>query len=405
MRRSLPDPKHGRAPGHADRARSTRGTGPDTHPSRAPRAGGPAPGHSAASGPTAADPVRTGSAGISADAGVRDPELPVHAPASTSPASCPVGSRGVGSPALRASLAEVLTRWAAAGAVCLCAERGLAPGSGGLTSLRHRVSPDVAPDPGDGGHDELAAELRPDREDAAAGAGRAGTAATGDLATGICAGTVGEHDAAGQDGADRVRRQGGPETGRSEDAKTPDRGSGGSGPARVDARTIGPLLPDAGHGTPSLPGRDLRSPGCAAADVIARLRSFIARHLPGADCTGLAGCRRIREPAAMAPETPDPGADAGGTERREARHGPDRRFGSWIDLLDASRPEPPAGQRSGVGCRACLDRAEQAERMWHSVIRARWSACADTTDAQSEALEGAARTRARRGVAGGGEPC
>ncbi len=107
----------------------------------------------------------------------------------------------------------------------------------------------------------------------------------------------------------------------------------------------------------------------------------------------------------MAAETPDPGADAGGAEQREARHGPDRRFGSWIDLLDASRPEPPAGQCSGVGCRTCLDRAEQAERMWHSFIRARWSACVDTTDAQSEALEGAVRTRPRRGVAEGGDPC
>ena len=402
MRHSLPDPDQRCAPGHADRHGAT-GTGPGTCASPVPRAAGPAPGLARTAGPEAPRVVRDRPAGNCADADSHDlfdPDLPLdtlHAASlSAGPpaASCPDGAWGVDSPVLRARLAEVLTRWTVATAVCFCDGPDPAPADAGPTRPGCRPGPGGAPGPcpllpGFGGGDDGIS---------------AGTGSDGGGMAAAVAGIGRDHDAVA----------GGPERGRSEDAPAPDRGArdGGCACLRFEARTSGPVPCGPRPGVSSLLCGD---PGCPACEAVARLRSLIARHLArttgpdaGCDGDGADGRSLAREPEAGSADTAEPGAGVtdtvpAGTGRTRGPGG-----GPGIEPPDGSRPEPGARNPSGpgpgrkTGCCICLDRVEQAERRWRSSLGTLWPVWDGPAASQAKAP---ARTRDGRGVAGGGDRC
>ena len=405
MRHFHPDPERRCAPdhpGHADR-HDAPGTGPGTRASPVPRAAGPAPGYARIAGPEAARVVRGRPAGNGVDADSHDPsgpDLPLDAlhaaslSAGPPAASCPDDSWGVDSPVLRARLAEVLTRWTVATAVCLGAGPDLAPADAGPTRPGCRPGPGEAPGPRhplsgfDGGDDGIAA----------------GTGTDGGGMAAAVAGTGRDHGVAASD----------PGRGRSEHALTPDRGAGDGGCAclRFEARTSRSLPRGLRPGVSSLLCGE---PGCPACDAIARLRCLIARHLPRTTCpdAGRNGARtggrsRAREPGAGSADTAEPGVEVAGTIPAGTGRTRGPGGGPGTESPDGSRPEPgprfPSGPGPGrqTGCRICLFRVEQAERRWRSFLRARWPLCADAAASQAEA---SARTRDSRGVAGGGDRC
>ena len=405
MRHFHPDPERRCAPdhpGHADR-HNAPGTGPGTGAFPVPRAAGPAPGYARIAGPEAARVVRDRPAGNGADADSHDPfdpDLPLDAlhaaslSADLPAASCPDDSWGVDSPVLRARLAEVLTRWTVATAVCFCPGPDSAPAGAGPARPGCRPGPGGAPGPChplpgvDDGDDRIAA-------------------GTGTDGCGMAAAVVGT-------GVDHGAVTGDPGCGRSEDAGTPDRGAavGGCACLRFEARTSGSLPCDSHSGDSSPPGRHS---GCPASDAIARLRSLIARHLPrttcldaGRDGAGTGGRSRVREPGAGSADTAEPGAGVAGTIPAGTGRTRGPGGGPGTEPPDGSRPEPGARTLSGAGCgretgcRICLDRAEQAERGWRSFVRTHWPLCADVGASQAEP---SAPARGSRGVAGGGDRC
>lgn len=396
MRHVLPDPEQRRAPGrsgHADRHGAT-GTAPGTRASPAQRPAGPAPGHAHVPGPAAARVVRDGSAGTGADAhshDLFDPDLPLDALDAAplcgdrSSTPCPDDDPGVDSPVLRVALARVLTRWTVATCVCLCAGPDPAPADVGPTRRPgHRPGAGEAPDPhrpfpgidgGDGG-----------------------------LAPGTAVVVAGNHDAAAGDPA----RMG------SEVEPMPVRGAGDGGRTarRFGAHATGPAPRDPDAGVPSPPGR---APGCPASDAIARLRLLIARHLPRTtcprpdhDCAGSRERSRDREPGAGSADTAEPGARLDGTVPPGTGRTRGRADGAGTGPADGSRPEPGTRTPSGsdpcreTRCRICLDRVEQAERSWRSLLLDRSPMCAG--DAASRA-ETPGRTRDSHDVTGGGDRC
>ena len=393
MRHFHPDPARGCAPdhpGHADR-HDAPGTGPGTRASPVPRAAGPATGYARIAGPAAPPVVRDRPVGNGADADSHDPfdpDLPLDAlhaaplDADLTSMACPDGAWGVDSPVLRAALAEVLTRWTVATAVCLVPGPDPAPAAAGPTHPGCLPGPGGAPGPChplnafDGGDDGVASGTRTD------GGGTAGAVAR----------TGGDHDAAAGD----------PGCGRSEDAETPDRVAedGGCACLRFEAHTSGPVPRGSHPDDSSLPCGDR---GCPATEAIARLRSLIARHIPWATCPdaghhGAGSADAAESGAGVAGTVPPPG-----TGRTRGPGG-----GPGIEPADGSSREPGirtpsrAGPGRETGCRICLFRVEQAERRWRSFLQARWPPCAGAEASQAEP---AGPARDSRGVAGGGDPC
>lgn len=326
MRHVLSGPEQRRVRDNPDRYSET-GTGPGTCWFRALQTDDPVSGYAESPSPVAVRAVRGGPVGNGAETYGHDPfdpDLPLDAlhaapqDADLPSVPCPDGTWGVDSPVLRARLAEVLTRWTVAAAVCFCAGSDPAPADAAPTRPGHPPGPGGVPDP----------------------------------------------------------------------------------------------CPPHSGAWSSLPGQE---PGCPASDVIARLRSLIARHLPrttcpqaGRDGAGTGGRNRVREPGAGFADTAEPGAGVAGTIPAGTGRTRGPGGGPGTEPPDGSRPEPGARTPSGAGpgrqtgCRICLDRVEQAEHRWLSFIRTRWPLCADVGASQAEP---SAPARGSRGVAGGGDRC
>ena len=246
MRHSFPDPEQRCAPDHPDHAdrNGASGTGSGARTSPAPQtAADPVPGYTHVTGTAAAQVIPEGSVGNGADADSHDPFDPtlpfdaLHAaPRSAEPPStpCPDGSWGVDCPVLRASLAEVLTRWTVAASVRLCAGSDPVAGDAGPTRLRHRADPGGGPEPR---HPHPGASSLPGRDPgcpASDAIARLRSLIARHLPRATCPDAG--HDGTGTDECGRVRETGAGSAGTTEQGS---RNLSGPGPGRETGCRIG----------------------------------------------------------------------------------------------------------------------------------------------------------------------